>query len=84
MHHGIVGLHGSILLRAISVERAAARNALRDSGSTLVNIIVQLPVSNNIADLPGIAMDRVSNIFCSRLYNSPTIIFGRGLFTFAS
>jgi len=47
MHHGIVGLHGSILLRnlygnlrrycAISVEHAAARNASRDSGSTQCN-----------------------------------------------
>jgi len=27
--------------------------------STLVNIIVQLPVSNNIAELPGLARARV-------------------------
>jgi len=69
MHHGIVSLHGSILLRnlygnlrrycAISVERAAVRNASRDSGSTLVNIIVQLPVFNNIAELPGFAVEYV-------------------------
>jgi len=39
---------------AISVERAAARDASRDSESTLVNIIVQLPVSNNIAELSGL------------------------------
>jgi len=66
MHHGIVDLHGSILLCnlygnlrrycAISVERAAARDASRDSESTLVNIIVQLPVYNNIAELPGLAL----------------------------
>jgi len=71
MHHGIVGLHGSILLRnlygnlrrycAISVERAAARNASRDGGSTLVNIIVQLPVSNNIAELPGLGLESLSS-----------------------
>jgi len=64
MHHGIVGLHGSILLRniygnlrrycAISVKRSAARDASRDSRSTLVNNIVQLPVSNIIAELPGL------------------------------
>jgi len=32
-----------------------ARDASRDGESTLVNIIVQLPVSNNIAELPGLA-----------------------------
>jgi len=61
MHHGIVGLN--IIARnlrrycAISVERAAARNASWDSGSTLINIIAQLPVSNNIAELPGLARE---------------------------
>jgi len=39
---------------AISAECAAARDASRDSDSTLVNIIVQLPVSNNIAELLGL------------------------------
>jgi len=61
-----VNLHGSILLRnlygnlrrycAISVERTAARDASRDSESTLVNIIVQLPVFNNIAELRGLGL----------------------------
>jgi len=47
---------------AISVERAAARNASRDGGSTLVNIIVQLPVFNNIAELPGLAQGSLFHV----------------------
>jgi len=34
-----------------------ARDASRDGESTVVNIIAQLPVSNNIAELPGLALD---------------------------
>jgi len=49
-----MGQYYCAISTAISVEHAAARNASPDSGSTLVNIIVQLPVSNNIAELPGL------------------------------
>jgi len=41
----------------VSTNHRRVRNAGWDSGSTLVNIIVQLPVSNNIAELPGLGPD---------------------------
>jgi len=54
MHHGIENLPWSILLRNLR----RARDASRDWESALVNIIAQLPVSNNIAELPGLAHHR--------------------------
>jgi len=36
------------------------RNAGRDSDGTVVNIIVHIPVSNNIAELPGLVLGRLN------------------------
>jgi len=55
-----MGQYYCAISTAISVERAAARDASRDIESTLVNIFVQLPVSNNVAELPGLDVGRTN------------------------